>query len=441
MKQPEMKAPQSAALFERAKKVMPSGYTRHMAVTKPHPLYAVSGDGCWVTDAEGVKRIDYVNNFTALIHGHNKKEISDVIAEQGGILTSSILPSEPEIKLAELLTERIPSCEELRFMNSGTEAVMIAVKAGRAYTGKSKIAKMEGGYHGQFDLTETSFQPHPGNWGDAAAPNSVPHNVGTPQSVLDEVIVLPFNNIEATRKLLHENADELGTVIIDPLRLQMGLIEPDQAYLEMLREETEKLGMVLVFDEVLSLRASYRGTQGLRGITPDLTTMGKIIGGGMPIGAMGGKKEIMSVFSLDEGDPKVKHSGTFTANPMSMAVGYTGMTLLTPEAFDELERLGDNLRQGLNKIISDLGVVGHIVGTGSLTALIMNETPIRNYRELVSAVQNGFQERLLTYQKLLLGEGLLTMRGGFVMSTPMTDDDIDFTLKGVRNALTKLQSM
>ena len=233
----------------------------------------------------------------------------------------------------------------------------------------------------------------------------------------------------------------MGTVIIDPLRLQLGLIEPDQNYLEMLREETEKLGIVLIFDEVLSLRASYSGTQGLRGITPDLTTMGKIIGGGMPIGALGGKKQFMSVFSLDEGDPKVKHSGTFTANPMSMSVGYTSMSLLTPEAFSELERLGDNLREGLRKIISDFGVVGHIEGTGSLAALIMNDTPIKNYRELVSAVQNGFQERLLTFQKLLMSEGLLTMRGGFVLSTPMTDDDIAITLKGVRNALTKLQKL
>jgi len=434
-------APKSAALFERAKKVMPSGYTRHMAVAKPHPIYATEADGCWITDAEGIKRIDYVNNFSALIHGHNKKEIVEAIAKQAGSLISSILPSESEIKLAELITERIPSCEEVRFTNSGTEAVMIAIKAGRAYTGKSKIAKMEGGYHGQFDLTETSFQPNPENWGDECAPNSVASSFGTPQSVLDEVLVLPLNNIEAARSLLRKHADEIGTVIIDPLRLQVGLVEPETSYLEMLREETEALGMVLIFDEVFSLRCSYSGTQGLRGITPDLTTMGKIIGGGLPIGAVGGKKKFMSVFSISDGDPKVKHSGTFTANPMSMVAGYTGMSLLTPAAFDSLDRISLSLREGLNKIIVDLGVAGHVQGISSLNALILCDKPIRNYRELVSAVMDGFLDRLGVYQALLMDEGLLTMRGGFILSTAMTQSDIDFTLEGVRNALTKMKAM
>ncbi|MBL4836560.1 MAG: aminotransferase class III-fold pyridoxal phosphate-dependent enzyme [Kordiimonadaceae bacterium] len=434
-------APNSALLFERAKQVMPSGYTRHMAVTNPHPVYAEKADGCWITDVEGNKRIDYVNNFSALIHGHNKKEITDIVTSQVSCLISAILPSEWEIKLAELITARIPSCEQVRFMNSGTEAVMIAVKAGRAYSGKSKIAKMEGGYHGQFDLTETSFQPNPGNWGSENAPNSVAYTQGTPKSVTDEVVILPLNNIEAARAILRANADDIGTVIIDPLRLQLGMVEPDLDYLEMLREETEALGMVLVFDEVFSLRSSYGGTQGLRGVTPDLTAMGKIIGGGMPIGGLGGKKEFMSVFALDDGDPKVKHSGTFTANPMSMATGYVGMSLMTPEAFAELDRLGEKLREGLRKIAGDLGVVGHVEGVGSLNALIMHEAPIKNYREFVGAVQAGFLDRIQVFHQLLLEQRLLTMRGGFILSTAMTDDDIDFTLEGVSKALTQMQAL
>ena len=434
----EIQAPISGALFERARKVMPSGYTRQMAVSKPHPIYAAEADGCWVTDVEGVKRVDYVNNFTAMIHGHNHPTIVGAVHEQAHRLMSCILPTESEIQLAELLCERIPSLEEVRFMNSGTEAVMIAVKAARAYTGKPRIAKMEGGYHGQFDLTETSFQPLPDKWGDAEAPNSVAHAEGTPQSVLDEVLVLPLNNIEATRTLLRAHADTLAGVIIDPLRLQLGLVMPQQDYLEMLREETEKLGIVLIFDEVMCLRTSYHGTQGMRGITPDLTTMGKIIGGGMPIGGMGGKREIMSVFSVDDGDPKVKHSGTFTANPMSMHVGYVGMSLLTPAAFDELDRLGMRLRDGLDRIRTDLGIPGYVEGAGSLCAFVMNETPLTSWRDLFDAVMGGFLQRIETYQKLLMEEGLATMRGGFVLSTPMDDDVIDFTLAGVERALTRM---
>ncbi|NIB42461.1 aspartate aminotransferase family protein [Pseudomaricurvus alkylphenolicus] len=434
-------APKSAALFERSRQVMPSGYTRQMTVQKPHPLYAHHAEGCWITDVEGGRRVDYTNNFTALIHGHGRREILEAITQQSGNLISSIMPTEPEVQLAELLCERIPSCEEVRFMNSGTEAVMIAVKAARAFTGKSKIAKVEGGYHGQFDLTETSFQPSPELWGDPKAPNAVSNQVGTPQSVLDEVVVLPLNDIESSRALLRRHADELSLVIIDPLRMQMGLVEPELDYLTMLREETERLGIVLIFDEVMSLRSSYSGTQGLKGITPDLTTMGKIIGGGFPIGALGGKREFMSVFSIDEGDPKVKHSGTFTANPMSMHIGHVAMELMTPAAFDELDRLGQRLRGELEEIRAHFGIPGYVEGVGSVGALIMSENHIGNYRELALAARNGLLERIAVFQSLLMEEGLSTMRGGFILSTAMDDEVIDFTLQGVRNALAKMKSM
>lgn len=428
----------SAALFERARRVMPSGYTRHMAVTKPHPLYAVEGDGCWIVDADGTRRIDWINNFTALIHGHNYRPIVEVVASQAARLMSCILPTEWEIQLAELLVERIPSVEQVRFMNCGTEAVMMAIKAGRAYTGRSGIAKMEGGYHGQLDLTETSFQPGPAQWGDAKAPNAVAHAVGTPQSVLDEVLVLPLNDVEGARALLRANASRVGTVIIDPWRLQLGLVTPRPDYLAMLREETERLGMVLIFDEVLSLRSSYHGTQGQLGITPDLTTMGKIIGGGLPIGGLGGRREVMSVFSIDQGEPLVKHSGTFTANPMSMAAGFVGMSNLTPEAFDRLHALSDRLRDGLERIRVDLGITAQVVGDGSLTGFLMTEMPITNYRELAAAVHHGLGERIAAFQKALGEESISSMRGGFVASTPMTEEDIDFTLVAVRRALGRM---
>ena len=441
MQMPEINAPESKALFERAKHVMPSGYTRQMAVQNPHPIYAAEADGCWVTDVEGVRRVDFINNFTAMIHGHNHPEIIRAVHEQASKLMSSIMPTESEIELAELLCERIPSCEEVRFMNSGTEAVMMAVKAARAFTGKTRVAKMEGGYHGQFDLTETSFQPMPDKWGDPKAPASVAHAAGTPQSVLDEVLVLPYNDIEASRDLLRAHADELAMVILCPFRLQLGLVEPRQDFIAMLRDECTKLGILLVFDEVMCLRTSFHGTQGLRGITPDLTTMGKIIGGGMPIGALGGSKQVMSVFSVDDGDPKVKHSGTFTANPMSMHVGYVSMNLLTREAFDELERLGQRLCDGLEAIRVDLGIDGYVEGTGSLAALVLHDKHIDNWRDLFDAAVNGLIHRIEVYQRLLMEEGLSTMRGGFVLSTPMDDDVIDFTLAGVRRALTKMQTL
>jgi glutamate-1-semialdehyde 2,1-aminomutase len=431
----------SAALYQRALQVMPSGYTRQMAVTHPHPAYVASGQGCWVTDVDGNRRIDWVNNFASLLHGHNKKEVVNAIHNQAATVMLSVMPCEWEVKLAELLCERIPSVERVRFMNSGTEANLMATKAVRAYTGKPRIAKMEGGYHGQYDLLEASFQPHPDQWGDALAPRSVAYSVGTPQSLLDEVLVLPLNDIEATRALLRRHANELAGVILDPLRLQLGVVAPQRDYLAMLREETTRLGIVLVFDEVLCLRVGYHGTQGLHGITPDLTTMGKIIGGGLPIGALGGRREFMSVFEIDAGEPKIKHSGTFTANAMTMAAGFASMALMTPEAFDRFNAVNLRLRDGLERIRVDLGIAGVVHGAGSLSSLLMTEMPLNNYRELAMAMGGGLAAKIETYNKLLLQEGIYSMRGGFIGSTPMTEDDIDFTLTGVKRALTRMQAL
>jgi glutamate-1-semialdehyde 2,1-aminomutase len=348
------------------------------------------------------------------------------------------MPSEAEVALAELLSDRIPSVERVRFMNTGTDAVMLGVKVARAFTGRPKIAKIEGGYHGQFDLIEASFQPPADRWGDPARPTVVAHNAGTPQSLLDELILLPLNDIAATRDRLRAEAKQLAGVIIDPYRLQLGMVEPERDYLVMLREETERLGIVLIFDEVFSLRTGYNGTQGRVGVTPDLTTMGKIIGGGMPIGALGGRKEMMAVFEIEQGDPRVKHSGTFTANPLSMAAGYAGMALLTREAFDDLEAKGARLRAGLDRVRRDLGVVGHVDGVGSFSGLRLTDRPPRNYRELARAMSAGMNARIQAFQRLLLDEGVLSMRGGFIGSTPMTDDDIDFTIEAVRRALKRL---
>jgi glutamate-1-semialdehyde 2,1-aminomutase len=431
----------SAALFERARKVMPSGYTRQMAVTKPHPAYVARGEGCWVTDVDGNRRIDWVNNFASLLHGHNKREIVDAIHAQAATVMLSVMPSEWEVKLAELLCERIPSVERVRFMNSGTEANLMAIKAVRAYTGKPRIAKMEGGYHGQYDLLEASFQPRPDQWGDAKAPNSVAYSKGTPQSLLDEVLVLPLNDIETSRELLRRHAHELAGVILDPLRLQLGVVAPRRDYLEMLREETARLGIVLVFDEVLCLRVGYHGAQGLHGITPDLTTMGKIIGGGLPVGALGGRREFMSVFEIESGDPKIKHSGTFTANAMTMAAGCTSMALMTPQAFERLDGINQRLRNGLEKIRVDLGIAGTVQGAGSLSSLLLTDLPLNNYRELLFAMVSGLAVKIETYNQLLLDEGVYSMRGGFIGSTPMTEDDIDFTLGAVRRALTRMKDL
>lgn len=433
-----MKTETSGKLFQRAQRALPSGYTRQMAVTDPYPIYVRDGKGCWITDVDGNRFIDWINNFSAQIHGHAHPEILRVINEQAGRVQSTTMPSEWEIMLAELLVDRLPGVDKARFTNSGTEANIIAIKAARAFTGRPKVAKMEGGYHGQYDLLEASYQPTPDKWGPIERPNPVAYQPGTPQSLLDETVILPLNNIEAARTLIREYADQLSCVILDPWRLQIGMVEPRVDFIEMLREETDRADIVLIFDEVWALRFGYRGYQGQIGITPDLTTMGKIIGGGQPVGAIGGLDKIMSVFTLNNGVPQVKHSGTFTANPMTMAAGYTAMSLMTEAEFDRLNGLSERLREGLERLRRKYKLPGGVAGGGSVSTLILSDTPIFDYRSMIAAMMGGLLATFNRMQVLLMEEGVLTLRGGFVGSTVMTVDDVDFTIEAYDRALVRL---
>lgn len=429
----------SEGLFERAISVMPSGYTRNMIVQKPHPIYAASGHGCRLIDVEGTSRIDWTNNFASLIHGHAKAEVVKAITAQAGRLLSATMPEQGEVGLAELLVERIPGVSQVRFMNSGTEANAIAIKAARAYSGRSKVAKLEGGYHGQYDLLEASYMPTPAGWGDAAAPTPMAHNAGTPRSLLDELVLLPLNDIASMREILTRHVDELGAVIIDPSGMSLGTgVYARRDFLEALRETTQRLGIVLIFDEVWSLRRGYHGNQGHLGIVPDLTTMGKMIGGGMPIGALGGSSEVMSVFSVDAGDPAVKHSGTFTANPVSMAAGLAAMKLMTAAAFDALQRQGEQLKAGLERVLRDSGLVGHVLNQGSMTNLVFTPSMPANYREYFAQQTPDVVAMGRRAQALMAAEGLHVLRNMFVGSTAISASDVDESIEAVGRALRRL---
>ena len=418
---------------------MPSGYTRNMIVQKPHPIYAASAYGCRLTDVEGVSRIDWTNNFASLIHGHAKAEVVEAIAAQAGRLLSATMPAQGEVGLAELLVKRIPGVQQVRFMNSGTEANSVAIKAARAYTGRSKVAKLEGGYHGQYDLLEASYMPTPAGWGEATAPTPMAHNLGTPRSLLEELVLLPLNDIRTMREILARHADDVGAVIIDPSGMSLGTgVYARRDFLEALRETTWRLGMVLIFDEVWSLRRSYHGNQGHLGILPDLTTMGKMIGGGLPIGALGGSAEVMSVFDVDVGEPAVKHSGTFTANPMSMAAGLVAMTLMTPEAFAGLQAQGEQLREGLERVLRDTGLTGHVLNQGSMTNLIFTPSMPANYREYFAQQTSEVISLGKRAQTLMADEGLHVLRNMFVGSTAISNNDIEETVDGVGRALRRL---
>lgn len=268
----------SAALYEQALKVLPGGNSRHTVFFQPYPIYAARGEGARIWDVDGVSRLDFINNYSALIHGHNHPEIVAAIIAQAQKLLAISLPTPNEIELANIICERLPGVDQVRFTNSGTEGVMMSIKAARAYTGRRLIAKVEGAYHGSDDTASVSTNPNTALWGEELTPVSVPEMGSGPGAAAD-VILLPMNQTEASRAILRAHSAQLAGVIIDPLVKNLGYEMATPDYLAMLREETSSSGALLIFDEVYSLRLGHGGAQGATGIVPDLSAMGKIIGG------------------------------------------------------------------------------------------------------------------------------------------------------------------
>ncbi len=402
---------------------MPGGNTRTSLFWQPHQIYAASASGSRVVDVDGVERIDLQNNFTTLIHGHAHPAVVRRVQEQVGRMMSIGLATELEIELAELICSRVPSIERIRFTNSGTEAVLAAIKAARAFTMRPKIAKCEGVYHGSSDLMEISNASTPAEWGDEEAPASVPMSRGTPEGVLNDIIVLPLNNIESSERLLNRHADELAGVIIDPMPVRSGLIPAKREYLDMLLSFTRRNNSVLIFDEVLTFRLGYHGAQAVFGCEPDLTTLGKIIGGGMPVGAVGGKREIMAVFDPREGFA-VWHGGTFNGNPMTMVAGLACMELLTLDAFRRLDELGDLTRSKVREAFVGAGIAGQVTGMGSLLRIHCTERPLTGYRSFYPTPEEACN--LVWLMVYLLNHGfLMTRMGTAAISTITTEAEID----------------
>jgi glutamate-1-semialdehyde 2,1-aminomutase len=433
-----MRRDHSEALFARARGVQPGGNTRHMIVFGPPMIYASHGEGCRVTTVDGDVLIDWVNNFSTLIHGYGHAPTLAAVKKQADRMLCCILPAAIEVELSERICARWPGAEQVRFNNSGTEAVMVAVKAARALTGRSKIAKAEGGYHGQYDLVEASFLPTPENWGPAERPAAPPFARGTPQSLLDEAVIFPFNDTGSTLAILEEQADNLAAVVIDPIPARLGFTAADPAYLRAIRDFCTRRGVVLIFDEVFCGRASYHGAQGRLGVTPDLTALGKVIGGGLPIGAVAGTRAAMAVFDNLSGPLKISHSGTFTGNPMSMAAGVAALDALTPEVFDRLEAQGDALRAGMMALFAAHGLAMRANGLASMTSLQFFREPARSYREFHTRSGAGYLERMKHLHGLMLEEGvLIATRGLMVGSTAMSDADIAETLERADRALAR----
>ena len=372
----------SYRLFRRAQSVFPVGNTRTGVFVDPFPLYVDRAEGVELVDVDGNRRVDFVNNASALILGHAHPAVVGAIGERAARGTAYFAPCPLEVELAELLAERIPSLERLRFCSSGTEAVLGALRAARAFTGRPMIAKFEGAYHGIDDPALISYLPPLGpELGPAERPLPVAASEGLAPGTAEHVLVLPFNDGEACEALLREHADRLAAVIVDPLSTAAGMTLPAPGFLQILRRVTSDLGIVLIFDEVVSFRAGWGGTQGVFGIRPDLTCLAKVVAGGTPGGTFGGRADIMAPYDPGGDGAAIPQSGTYNGNPIVMAAGLATLQTMTDTAYREIHdrtaRLGDGLRQ----VFADAGVPGCVVTAGSLFQLYFLPEAPRNYRE------------------------------------------------------------
>lgn len=395
-----------------------------MIFRKPHPDYVVRGDGFRVTDVDGRTRIDFANNTAALIHGHAFPAIVEAVSKQLANGTAFNMATEAEVRLAQHLCGRNDGFDKIRFMNSGTEAVMAGIKVARAITGRSKIAKLEGAYHGTYDFAEVSQYSKPENWGDASQPKSAPVAKGTPESILNEVVVFPFNNIERTIEILDRHADELACVMIDPLPHRIGLIPATNDFMEAIRKWTTQNGTLFLLDEVFTFRMGYGGAQDWFGVEPDLTVLGKIIGGGFPVGALAGKDEYMSTLDPTSSRMSVPFSGTFSANPITMTAGQVAMEMFDRSAVERLNQLGEYTRKKISTMIESSRVKACVSGAGSMFRVHLNPELPTEYR---SAYQNEIERaKIISLVDHMYAKGFVMINTcSGALSTVMTETEVD----------------
>ena len=427
--------PISAGLHKKASTFMPGGDTRNSIYWDPFPIYITSGDGTTLTDADGNQRTDFVNNMTTLILGHRPPEVTSALAEQISKGLSFPAPSPSVVRWAELMCERVPSLDKVRFVNTGTEATLNAIRAARAFTGKQKLVKCEGAYHGNHDAIQISVVPPLDEAGKADSPESVAAFPGISETAVDDIFIMPFNDIVTSEKIIRKHADELAAVIVEPVNGQCGMVPAKPEFLEGLRRLTDDLGIVLIFDEVIAFRIAYGGAQDYYGVKPDLTCFGKVVGGGMPVGAFGGRDDIMSLWDPSDGGSVVQHAGTFNGNPMTAVAGVATLESLTADKYEYLEHLGNMLRNKLRTLFAELEVPMSVTGVASLFALQFTPTEVIDYRTY--ATNN--KEMLQTMFIGLLNEGfLMSNRCAGNVSTVHTEDDVDAFVLAVKNVLRRI---
>lgn len=424
----------SIKAFQEAVQLMPGGVNSPVRAFKAvdmNPIFMESGKGSKIYDIDGNEYIDYVLSWGPLILGHANRQVVEALKKVVESGTSFGAPTLIENKLAELVKERVPSIEIIRMVNSGTEATMSALRLARGYTGRSKILKFEGCYHGHGDSLLIKA-------GSGVATLGLPDSPGVPEGIAKNTITVPYNDLDGVKTAFEKFGEDIAAIIVEPIAGNMGVVPPLPGFLEGLREMTEQFGALLIFDEVMTgFRADYHCAQGYFNIQPDLTCLGKVIGGGLPVGAYGGKAEIME--KVAPSGP-VYQAGTLSGNPLAMTAGYETLKQLKPEHYDEFKRKGDMLEAGYRQAAETYGIPLTVNRAGSMIGVFFTNEQVINY----DTAKTSNLDYFATYYREMALQGVFlppSQFEGLFISTVHSDEDIEKTIQAAEHAFRKIKEM
>ncbi|MEH7442355.1 glutamate-1-semialdehyde 2,1-aminomutase [Bacillus sp. JJ1122] len=423
----------SIEAFKVAKEILPGGVNSPVRAFKSvnmDPIFMERGKGSKIYDIDGNEYIDYVLSWGPLILGHTNDRVVEGIKKVAELGTSFGAPTLVENELAQLVIDRVPSIEMVRMVSSGTEATMSALRLARGYTGRNKILKFEGCYHGHGDSLLIKA-------GSGVATLGLPDSPGVPEGVAKNTITVPYNDLESVRYAFEQYGDDIAGIIVEPVAGNMGVVPPVPGFLEGLREITTQYGTVLIFDEVMTgFRVGYNCAQGYFNVTPDITCLGKVIGGGLPVGAYGGKREIME--QIAPSGP-IYQAGTLSGNPLAMTAGLETLSQLTPDTYKEFERKADILEAGLKAAAEKYDIPHTINRAGSMIGIFFTNENVINYE----AAKTSNLEFFASYYREMANEGVFlppSQFEGLFLSTAHTDEDLQKTIEAAEKAFSKLQN-
>lgn len=422
---------QSIAAYKEAKPLMPGGVSspvRAFPAVDLNPIYMDHGKGSKVYDLDENEYIDYVLSWGPLILGHADEKVVEFVKKTAEKGTSFGAPHVLETKLAELVVERVPSVEMVRMVNSGTEATMSAIRLARGYTGRDKILKFEGSYHGSSDSLLIKA-------GSGVATLGLPDSPGVPAQLARDTLTVPYNDAERVADVFKQYGHDIACIIVEPVAGNMGVVPPIPGFLEELRRITKAYGSLLIFDEVMTgFRVAYNCAQGYYGVTPDLTTLGKVIGGGLPVGAYGGRRDIMKQMA-PEGP--VYQAGTLSGNPLAMAAGYMTLSQLTPGDYPEFRKKADRLAEGYQRAAKKYGIPLTVNQAGAMMGFFFTDQKVINYKRSKSSNLNHFKK----YFASMIEQGISlppSQFEGVFLSTKHSMEDIEKTIRAAENAFKQI---